>query len=78
MKKIYKLTSKPRNHNTHIGVYVTVVSVGDALGRGATGDLMLSCLTGRFQCKCDLILFITGADSAWQHLQVAFLALLVL
>ena len=54
------------------------VSVRDALGRGVTGDLMLSCLTRRLGYKCDLILFVTGAGSAWQYLWAAVLALLVL
>ena len=58
--------------------YVMVVSVGDALGRGTTSDLMLSRFTGHSQCKYDLIPFITGVGSTLQHLQVAVLALLVL
>ena len=58
--------------------YVMVVSVGDALGRGTTSDLMSSCFAGCSWCKCDLILFITGVGSAWRYLWVAVLALLVL
>ena len=68
----------PRDTN-----YVTVVSVGDALGRGVTSDLMSSCLAGHSWCKGDLTLFITGAGSSQQTLSqqclwVAVLALLVL
>ena len=37
-------------------------------GEDVSGDLMSSCLAGHFQCKGDLILFITGAGSAQQHL----------
>ena len=44
-------------------IYVTVVSVEDALRQEATSDLMSSCLIGCFRCKCDLILFLTGAGS---------------
>ena len=61
----------PRDTN-----YVSVVSAGDALGWGATGDLMLSCHT--LLVQGDLILFITGVGSTPQHLWVAVLALLVL
>ena len=45
-----------------------VVSVGDELGRGTTSDLMLSHFAGHSQCQGDLILFITGTDSAQQSL----------
>ena len=48
-------------------------------GGEAAGDLMLSCLTGCLQWKLwPKVLFLTGTGSAWQHLQVAVLALLVL
>ena len=61
-----------------VSTYVTVVSVGDALGQWATSDPMSSCLARHFGCKGDLILFITGAGSTRQHLWAAVLALLVL
>ena len=66
--------SAPGSHE----ICVTVVSVGDALGRGVTGDLMSSCFAGHSRCKCDPILIITGAGSTRWCPWAAVLALLVL
>ena len=58
-------------------IYVIVVSAGDTLRWGVTGDLMSSCFAGHSWCKCDLIPLFIGAGSAQRHLWVAVLALLV-
>ena len=60
-------------------VYMSRLSLSEIHSGGeATGDLMSSCLAGCLRCKCDLILFLTGAGSAQRCLWAVVLALLVL